>query len=80
MPNLTIKNLPAGLYERLKEAAARERRSLNSEVIRRLERSVATPPIDVPAMLEKVRALRERTRVPYVTDETIRALRDEGRR
>ena len=79
MPSLTIKNVPAELLDRLTEAAARERRSLNSEVIRRLERSVATAAIDVPAMLEKVRALRERTNVPYVTDETIRELRDEGR-
>ena len=79
MTSLTIKNVPAELLDRLKEAAARERRSLNSEVIRRLERSVAATAIDVPAMLEKVRALRERTNVPFVTDETIRELRDEGR-
>ena len=77
--NLTIKNLPAEVYERLKAAAARERRSLNSEVIRRLEESVGAAPIDVEALLARARELRERNRVPYLTDEALRAARDEGR-
>lgn len=79
MPSLTIKNLPAGLYERLKGAAERGHRSLNSEVIHRLEQSVGTQPLDADAMLARVRAVRERNRVPYLTDEALRGARDEGR-
>lgn len=79
MPSLTIKNVPARLYHRLKEAAARERRSLNSEVIHRLEQSVGATPIDVEGLLAKARELRERNRLPYLTDEALRAARDEGR-
>ena len=38
MRNLTLKNIPASLHERLKAQAAANRRSLNREVIERLER------------------------------------------
>lgn len=79
MKNLTLKNIPEPLYRRLKELAARNRRSLNSEVIHRLERSIGAAPIDAEALLARARAVRERAEVPYLTDETLRAARDEGR-
>lgn len=37
MPSLTIKNIPDPVYERLKERAKLNRRSINSEVIACLE-------------------------------------------
>lgn len=40
---LNLKNFPDRLYERLKEAARRERRSLAQEVIQLLERAVEPP-------------------------------------
>ena len=79
MPNLTIKNLPNDLYLRLKEAAERGRRSLNSEVLHRLEQSVGSEPLDVDDLLAEVRAVRERNRVPYLTEDALRAARDGGR-
>jgi plasmid stability protein len=79
MTNLTIKNIPRPLYERLKEAAGANRRSLNSEVIHSLERAVGSVPVDVEAQLERVRAVRERVRLPYLTDDELRAARGEGR-
>lgn len=39
MPTLHIRNVPVDLYERLRAAAARNGRSLNAEVIVRLEES-----------------------------------------
>ena len=68
MPSLTVKNIPAGLLERLKDAAESGRRSLNSEVIHRLELSVGRSAIDPEATLELLRAVRERPRLPYLTD------------
>lgn len=79
MANLTIKNIPPELHERLKERAARNHRSLNSEVIRTLERAVGAAPIDTDALLARVRAVRERAALPYRTPEELRKLRDEGR-
>jgi hypothetical protein len=37
MPTVTLKNIPADLHARLKASAERNRRSLNSEILARLE-------------------------------------------
>lgn len=79
MANVTIKNIPDPLHERLKEAAARSRRSLNAEVILRLEQSLGTRPVDAEALLARVRAVRESAPLPYLTDEALRRAREEGR-
>jgi len=77
--NLTLKNIPEPIYLGLKEIAARNRRSLNSEVIHRLERSLGMSPVDANELLARARAVRERARLPYLTDEALRTARDEGR-
>ena len=41
MPTLTIKNIPAKLHERLKKSASEHHRSLNSDVIFRLEQGLS---------------------------------------
>lgn len=40
MPKITIRNVPSGLHKRLKQRAAQNRRSLNSEVLTVLEEAV----------------------------------------
>jgi hypothetical protein len=40
MPTLTLKNIPDGLHARLKASAERNRRSLNSEILFRLEKDI----------------------------------------
>jgi hypothetical protein len=71
VPSLTIKNLPAELLDRLKDRAESGRRSLNSEVIHRLELSVGRGAIDVEGALADLRAVRERPRLPYLTDQAL---------
>jgi hypothetical protein len=46
MVTLTLKNIPEELHEQLKESAERNRRSLNSEILIRLEAAFAAPVID----------------------------------
>ena len=79
MASVTIKNIPEPLYGRLKEAAVRNRRSLNAEVILRLERSLGSAPVDAEGLLERARAVRESVELPYLTDEALRAAREDGR-
>jgi antitoxin FitA len=79
MPSLTIKGVPDDLMERLRRSAEEHRRSLNSEVIHRLERSVDRPSIDPEAFLTRIRRLRERTNPPPLTDELLEQARLEGR-
>ena len=47
MVTLTLKNIPDELHARLKESALRNRRSLNSEILVRLECAFAVPAVDV---------------------------------
>ena len=80
MKNITLKNIPERLYERLKQSAEQHRRSLNSEVIACLERSVLPRPLDVEEILLRARELRRLAgRAPLKTEELLRA-RDRGRK
>lgn len=57
MATLTLKNVPDGLYQRLRGAAAKNRRSLNQEAILRLDEALAEPhPEDV---VRSIRAAHE---------------------
>jgi hypothetical protein len=79
MPTLTIKGLPDPLYEGLKMSAERNRRSLNSEVIARLEEALGARAVEPGTMLAEVRALRQRLGVPPLTDARLRRAKEEGR-
>jgi antitoxin FitA len=79
MASLTIKGIPDELLERLREIAAEHRRSLNSEVIYRLERSVERPTLDPEHFIARVRALNARAPVPPLTDEFLERAIGEGR-
>jgi plasmid stability protein len=81
MRTLTIKNVPDELYEQLKSAAAENRRSLNSETLHRLERTLRTgsPRIDPDRFLADVRAFRESLGPIWVDDETLDRAKRWGR-
>jgi len=80
MATLTIKNIPDELYEELKRSAAQHRRSINSEVIVCLEKALrSTKRIDPDEFLADVRALRQSIPGIFVTDEDLRAAKNEGR-
>jgi plasmid stability protein len=78
MATLTIKNIPDEVYEQLKQRAARHRRSVNSEVIVCLEKVLSSKSVDPATFLTSLRALRENISV-FVTEEGLRAAKDEGR-
>ena len=50
MLNLTLKNIPRELHARLKASAEKNRRSLNSEILVRLESDFAAPVVDAGAL------------------------------
>jgi len=79
MPTLTIKGMPDALYRRLKEQAAANRRSLNSEILVALEQAVPPAPPDAEALLARADAVRETLRTPRLTDAKLRAARNAGR-
>jgi plasmid stability protein len=79
--NLTLKNVPDDVYERLRRSAEEHRRSLNSEAIVCLE-SVLLPASGNPnEQLERIRSLRAemQARGVWVTPEMVDQARREGR-
>lgn len=76
---MTLENVPDALYERLKEAAARHRRSINSEAIVCLEEALDRGREDPRRALERIREARLRASTVFVTEADLRAARDDGR-
>ena len=81
MATLTIKNLPDEIYAALGRTAKRNRRSINSEAIVQLERSVNIPDTGRAELLAEIREFRERLsrKGVYLTDEFLEFAKNEGR-
>jgi plasmid stability protein len=78
MATLTVKNIPDDLYDQLRRSATEARRSLNSEILYRLEASVRSRRLDPEEVLARARAVRKTVGHP-VTEEDLRRARSEGR-
>jgi plasmid stability protein len=79
MANVTIKDLPAALHERLKESAKVNRRSLNAEVITLLEAAVEPRTINVDQILAAARSVRSHLK-RELSDRDINGMKRQGRR
>ena len=79
MPTITLKGLPDALYERLKQQAEANRRSLNSEVIVCLEQATTYQPTDAASVLARIARMQETLKVQPITDFEINAAKNEGR-
>ncbi len=79
MPTITLKGLPDALYERLKQQAEANRRSLNSEVIVCLEQAVNLAATNTTTMLARIDALRASLALPPLTNAEINLAKNDGR-
>jgi plasmid stability protein len=80
MATITLKNVPDDLYRRLKEEAARNRRSLNQEVINRLAAASLPPQETSEQILARLRRFRATLPRSYnVSLEEIDRWKREGR-
>jgi hypothetical protein len=77
MPTLTLKNIPDEVHAMLKESAERNRRSLNSEILARLERELAAPTVDPKQHARELKAFT--ARLPKVAHSTIGRYKRQGR-
>ena len=77
MPSITIKSLPSALHEGLKEAARRNHRSLQGEIIACLEHHVERLPRRRAELLAEAAALRER--LPHVDHALVDEYKRAGR-
>lgn len=79
MATITIRNVPNELYEALTQKAKRQHRSLNSELIIRLQNSVGQREMDVETELEEIRLFREKYKGLYTSEEEINREKNRGR-
>ena len=79
MRTLTLKNIPTELYERLKEMAQAHRRSLNSEVLYCVERTLNAAKIDATEYIAAARVLRSKTAAHPITNDEIDAAKNKDR-
>ena len=79
MTTITVKNIPVELYERLKQSAEANRRSINSEVIACIEHTVTSQPLDVDALIQRARRLREKAPAYILTDDDFNQAKRAGR-
>jgi plasmid stability protein len=77
MASLTLKNIPPGLHEQLRQRAASNRRSLSQEALACLEQAAASEPVDVGQLLARARRLR--AGVTRVQQRELRAWVTQGR-
>ncbi|NOZ53767.1 MAG: Arc family DNA-binding protein [Gammaproteobacteria bacterium] len=79
MPSLTIKNIPDDLYSRLKEAAQVHHRSMNSEILYCIERTLVPHKVNISEQIFEARKLRAKTAEHPLADDELNAAKNEGR-
>ena len=79
MPNITVKNIPLDIYELLKQSAAANRRSINSEIIVCIERGVQGREFNVETTLRRARRLRANTGNHPIAQGAFQAAKRTGR-
>jgi antitoxin FitA len=77
MLTLTLKNIPPELHAMLKESAERNRRSLNSEILVRLESDFAAPAVDPEAYAKELKIFA--ARLPRVQHASVDRYKRQGR-
>ena len=76
--NITIRDIPDDVYEKLKRQAERHHRSINSEVIVYLEKMVQSHRRDPDQIIERARKLKAKAKGSLTVKEIQSAI-DSGR-
>jgi hypothetical protein len=81
MANLSLRDVPEELYQQIKEIAARERRSVNQQIVVFLERAVQQQKRPLAEVLERIDRRREAiaARVDIMPDSTEQIAEDRKR-
>ena len=78
MASITVKNIPESLYKTLKSLAKSHQRSLNSELIFRIQKSIGSEQIDPERLREEAREFRKKIKIRLSPEEIEQAI-NEGR-
>jgi len=78
MPSITVKNIPESIYKKLKQRAEAQHRSMNSEIIACLERTVEPKRVSSDEILRQARLMRRKVKASLSSEEIQDAI-DQGR-
>jgi len=78
MANITVKNIPKPIYEKLKKQAEARHRSMNSEIIACLEKAVEPNRVSDNEILYEARMARKMAKKALNTEDIQNAI-DKGR-
>jgi plasmid stability protein len=79
MPSITVKNIPDEVYSRLRAAAETNRRSINMEIIARIEESLISKRLPARNVIARIRQLHARLGDRKFSLEQLEEARREGR-
>ena len=79
MTSITVKNIPDEVYTRLKAAAQTNRRSINKEIIARIEESLVSHRLPAHDVISRTRRLHARFGDRTFSVEQLDDARREGR-
>ena len=79
MPDIALRGIPDAVHRELKASARRNHRSLNGEIIARLEASFGGAPLDPQALLTRIRQRHETLGPLDLGEDTLREMRNAGR-
>ena len=79
MPSITLKNIPDTLYTRLRKAAKAHHRSLNGEVLHRLDLSLKADAVSAGERLERLRNVQPDIPPDSLSLDEMLAVVEEGR-
>ena len=63
--NVTLKNIPEEVYEKIKESARQNRRSINGELLYRMEDFYLRRSFDAKSFLKRVRKNRSKSEIRF---------------
>lgn len=79
MVNITLKNIPDDLYNRLKEVANLHHRSINSELIDCLERTLMPTRKSPEQYIANAQTIRKRVKAKKLSTREIQEFKNQGR-
>ena len=79
MSRIVLAGVPDRLHREIQRAAARNRRSVNAEILVRLEESFGLRSVQAEQLLERIRRRRQSMGALDLSDEVLRQMKDEGR-
>jgi antitoxin FitA len=79
MHTITVKNIPADIYKKLKQSAESSHRSVNKEIIACIERAIGSQQVNPDLRLTNARALRTITVSHPINDKKFTQAKNTGR-